>query len=95
MRKLITDKEWEDYYNEFVAGEIKVADIAKETEKAVMTVYNKFAKFGYIRKRSNDLDKNEFYKDYENGLTESDLVIKYNVTPTYVRHLIKCLQSKT
>jgi len=89
-RNKLSLKEWEDYYNAYKAG-MRIEDIKKETEYPSSSIYLRFAKFGYVRKPRNSVNKKELYAFYKEGMTIDELSKKYNLSYAYTKAIIKTI----
>jgi DNA-directed RNA polymerase specialized sigma24 family protein len=92
VKKRRTEEEWDEAYQNYLAGK-SVIHIARDLDVKVATVYNHFASRGYKVTERKPIDRTEFFQDYENGFTLSELATKYKYTLTHIRHLLRRIRS--
>jgi len=85
----ITDALWEEYYNLYTKKEKTTLEIANLLEVTINTVYNNFKRFGYQRQQRTICNRDEVYREYQNGASVQALSIKHKITPQHVRMLIR------
>lgn len=79
---------WDIQYQAYKGGK-SVANIAKDLGVKVATVYNHFYSRGLQLHAKASLNKEQFFVDYNNGYSPTELANKYHKTVTYVRFLLR------
>ena len=85
--------DWDKLYEEFKAG-TSIQQICFKYRVSNTTIRNKFIMRGWIpntdRKTKLTVEeKQQLYKDWNQGMSANELSAKYKVTATYIRLLMK------